>query len=43
MLSRHLFRNRVAQGLKARHIFMKNAYNKAYIDRIGKLLICMTL
>lgn len=43
VLSRHLFRNKLAFGLKARETIVKHTYNRAYINRIGKLLMCMTL
>ena len=40
---RHVFRNKLAYGLKARETIVKHTYNRAYINRIGKLLLCMTL
>ena len=40
---RHVFRNKLAHGLKARETIVKHTYNRAYINRIGKLLLCMTL
>ena len=39
----HTFRNSLAYGLKARETIVKHTYNRAYINRIGKLLLCMTL
>ena len=43
MLKKHLFRNKLAEGLKARESIVKHTFNRAYINRIGKLLLCMTL
>ena len=43
VLMRHVFRNKLAYGLKARETIVKHTYNRAYINRIGKLLLCMTL
>lgn len=40
---RHEFRNKLAHGLRARETIVKHTYNRAYINRIGKLLLCMTL
>ena len=42
-LERHLFRNRIHKGLRARETMMKHTYNRIFINRIGKLLVCMTL
>ena len=43
VLMRHEFRNKLAYGLKARETIVKHTYNRAYINRVGKLLLCMTL
>lgn len=43
VLTRHNFRNKLAYGLRARETIVKHTYNRAYINRIGKLLLCMTL
>ena len=43
VLMRHEFRNKLAHGLRARETIVKHTYNRAYINRIGKLLLCMTL
>lgn len=43
MLKKHIFRNKLAYGLQARETIVKHTYNRAYINRIGKLLLCMTL
>ena len=43
VLAVHTFRNKLAEGLKARETIVKHTYNRAYINRIGKLLLCMTL
>lgn len=43
VLDKHIFRNKLAHGLKARETIVKHTFNRAYINRIGKLLLCMTL
>ena len=43
VLMRHEFRNKLDRGLKARETIVKHTFNRAYINRIGKLLLCMTL
>jgi len=43
VLQKHVFRNKLAFGLKARDTIVKHTFNRAYINRIGKLLLCMTL
>ena len=43
VLMRHEFRNKLHYGLNARETIVKHTYNRAYINRIGKLLLCMTL
>ena len=43
VLEKHQFRNKLAYGLSARETIVKHTYNRAYINRIGKLLLCLTL
>ena len=43
VLEKHTFRNKLAHGLSARETIVKHTYNRAYINRVGKLLLCLTL
>jgi hypothetical protein len=42
-LQKHVFRNKVARSIRGRNIMLKHLYNRIFINRIGKLLLCMTL
>ena len=43
VLEKHTFRNKLMHGLNARETIVKHTYNRAYINRVGKLLLCLTL
>jgi len=43
VLEKHTFRNKLMYGLNARETIVKHTYNRAYINRVGKLLLCLTL